>query len=280
MTCEKKPGLATRLPLHAGQQPDPTTGSRAVPIHQTTSYVFKSTEHAANLFALKEMGWIYTRLMNPTTDVFEQRMAALDGGIGALALSSGQQAIAVALFNLAHAGGHIVSGGRPVRRHDHAAGPDLQAAGHRRDLRRRHRPEEHRRGHPAQHPGGLHRVAGQSRRTTCWTTRPSPTWPTQHGLPVVCDNTVLTPILLRPFDHGIDISRLQRHEVHRRPRHEHRRGDRRQRQVRLDAGAARSGRSSPSPIPRITARCSTRRWASCATSSPAARTGCATWAGR
>ena len=70
------------LALHAGQVPDPTTGSRAVPIHQTTSYSFKSTEHAANLFALKEMGWIYTRLMNPTTDVFEQRMAALDGGIG------------------------------------------------------------------------------------------------------------------------------------------------------------------------------------------------------
>ena len=75
-------GLGT-LALHAGQTPDPTTGSRAVPIHQTTSYVFKSTEHAANLFALKEMGWIYTRLMNPTTDVFEQRMAALDGGVGA-----------------------------------------------------------------------------------------------------------------------------------------------------------------------------------------------------
>src|SRR5664280_1328788 len=92
-------GLGT-LALHAGQSPDPTTGSRATPIHQTTSYVFKNTEHAANLFALRELGWIYTRLMNPTTDVFEQRMAALDGGVGGLALSSGQQAIAVALFNL------------------------------------------------------------------------------------------------------------------------------------------------------------------------------------
>src|SRR5512136_1714562 len=101
-------GLGT-LALHAGQVPDPATGSRAMPIHQTTSYVFKSTEHAANLFALKELGWIYTRLMNPTTDVFEQRMAALDGGIGALALSSGQQAITVALLNLAHAGSHIVA---------------------------------------------------------------------------------------------------------------------------------------------------------------------------
>src|ERR1035437_177132 len=109
--ADEKPhyGVGTNL-LHAGQVPDPTTGSRAVPIHQTTSYVFKSAEHAANLFALKELGWIYTRLMNPTTDVFEQRMAALDGGIGALALSSGQQAITVALLNLAHSGKHIVAG--------------------------------------------------------------------------------------------------------------------------------------------------------------------------
>ena len=72
------------LALHAGQQPDPSTGSRAMPIHQTTSYSFRDTEHAANLFALKEMGWIYTRLMNPTTDVLEQRMAALEGGMSKL----------------------------------------------------------------------------------------------------------------------------------------------------------------------------------------------------
>ena len=88
--AQKTPGLGT-LALHAGQSPDPTTGSRAVPIHQTTSYVFKSTEHAANLFALKELGWIYTRLMNPTTDVFEQRMAALDGGVGAWRWPAGMQ---------------------------------------------------------------------------------------------------------------------------------------------------------------------------------------------
>ena len=80
------------LALHAGQVPDPTTGARAVPIYQTTSYVFKSTEHAANLFALKEFGNIYTRIMNPTTDVFEQRIAAIEGGTGALAVSSGQAA--------------------------------------------------------------------------------------------------------------------------------------------------------------------------------------------
>jgi O-acetylhomoserine (thiol)-lyase len=97
------------LALHAGQQSDPTTGSRAVPIYQTTSYQFKSTEHAANLFALKEFGNIYTRLMNPTTDVFEKRVAALEGGVGALAVASGQSAITLALLNIAQAGDEIVS---------------------------------------------------------------------------------------------------------------------------------------------------------------------------
>ncbi len=81
------------IALHGGQVPDPTTGARAVPIFQTTSYQFKSTEHAPNLFGLKEFGNIYTRLMNPTTDVFEQRLAQLDGGIGALGVASGQAAI-------------------------------------------------------------------------------------------------------------------------------------------------------------------------------------------
>lgn len=95
--------------LHAGQVPDPTTGARAVPIYQTTSYQFRDTEHAANLFALKEFGNIYTRLMNPTTDVLEQRMAAVDGGVGALAVASGQSAITLALLNLAKAGDEIVS---------------------------------------------------------------------------------------------------------------------------------------------------------------------------
>ena len=96
--------------LHAGyEQAEPTTGSRAVPIYQTTSYVFKSTEHAANLFGLKEFGNIYTRLMNPTTDVFEKRLAALDGGVGALAVASGQSAITLAILNIAKEGDEIVS---------------------------------------------------------------------------------------------------------------------------------------------------------------------------
>ncbi|MET0795058.1 MAG: PLP-dependent transferase, partial [Polyangiaceae bacterium] len=95
--------------LHGGQTPDPSTGSRAVPIHQTTSYQFKSSEHAANLFALKEFGNIYTRLMNPTTDVFERRIAELDGGVGALATASGQAAITLSLLNIAQAGDEIVA---------------------------------------------------------------------------------------------------------------------------------------------------------------------------
>jgi len=97
------------LALHGGQEADPTTGSRAVPIYQTTSYQFKDTDHAANLFGLKEFGNIYTRLMNPTTDVFEKRMALLDGGVGALAVASGSSAITLALLNIAQAGDEIVS---------------------------------------------------------------------------------------------------------------------------------------------------------------------------
>jgi len=101
-------GFGTKA-LHAGQTPDSATGSRAVPLYQTSSYVFRDTEHAANLFALKELGNIYTRLMNPTTDVFEQRLAALEGGSGALAHASGQAAITNAILNIAGAGDHIVS---------------------------------------------------------------------------------------------------------------------------------------------------------------------------
>jgi O-acetylhomoserine (thiol)-lyase len=98
------------IALHAGQEtPDPATGARAVPIYQTTSYVFRSSDHAANLFALKELGNIYTRLMNPTTDVFERRVAAIEGGSGALAVASGQSAITFSLLNITRVGDNIVS---------------------------------------------------------------------------------------------------------------------------------------------------------------------------
>src|SRR5271165_3853698 len=100
---------AETLALHAGWRADPTTGAVAVPIYQTTSYQFQSAEHAANLFALKELGNIYTRIMNPTNDVLEKRVAALEGGVAALALASGQAASAFAVQNLARAGDNIVS---------------------------------------------------------------------------------------------------------------------------------------------------------------------------
>src|SRR5690606_2839396 len=97
------------LQVHAGQEIDPTTGSRAVPIYQTTSYGFKNSEHGANLFALKEFGNIYTRIMNPTTDVFEKRVAALEGGVAAVAVASGMAAQFIALNNILEAGDNFVS---------------------------------------------------------------------------------------------------------------------------------------------------------------------------
>src|SRR5476649_1954731 len=97
------------LQLHMGQQADPTTGARAVPLFQTSSYVFNSSEHAASLFALKEFGNVYTRIMNPTTDVFEKRMAALEGGVAALATASGQASQFIALNNILQVGDNFVS---------------------------------------------------------------------------------------------------------------------------------------------------------------------------
>ena len=105
------------LQLHAGQAPDPATNSRAVPLYQTTSYVFNSSEHGANLFALKEFGNIYTRIMNPTTDVFEKRIAALEGGVAALAVASGQAAQFIALNNILQVGDNFISTAKIGRAH-------------------------------------------------------------------------------------------------------------------------------------------------------------------
>src|SRR5699024_1213736 len=106
--AEKKQHFET-LQVHAGLEPDPTTGSRALPIHQTTSFVFKNAKHGADLFALKEFGNIYTRIMNPTTDVFEKRIAALEGGVAAVAVASGMAAQFVALTNIIESGENFVS---------------------------------------------------------------------------------------------------------------------------------------------------------------------------
>src|ERR671912_365087 len=108
MAGPKYPSLDT-LALHAGQSPDPATGSRAVPIYQTTSYVFRDTEHAASLFNMERAGHVYSRISNPTNAVFEERMAALEGGVGAIATASGQAALTLVITTLAGAGAHIVA---------------------------------------------------------------------------------------------------------------------------------------------------------------------------
>jgi O-acetylhomoserine (thiol)-lyase len=201
---EKAYGFGT-LALHAGQQPDPATGSRAMPIHQTTSYVFKSTEHAANLFALKEMGWIYTRLMNPTTDVFEQRMAALEGGIGALGVSSGQQAITVALLNLVHAGSHIVSAAALYGGTITLLGQTFKRLGIDVTFVDATKPDNIAKAiRPSTRAVYIESVANPKNDVLDFEAIADVAH--KQGLPVVCDNTVLTPILFRPFDYGIDIT--------------------------------------------------------------------------
>ena len=191
------------LALHAGQEPDPTTGSRAVPIYQTTSYQFKNAEHAANLFGLREFGNIYTRLMNPTTDVFEKRIAALEGGVGALATASGQAAISLALLNIAQAGDEIVSadnlyGGTYNLFHYTFArlgikvrfvpSGDLDAYQKAITSKTKAIYAESI-GNPKNDVADLEGISKIAHK---------------NGIPFVLDNTV-TPYLLRPFDFGVDI---------------------------------------------------------------------------
>ncbi len=197
-------GLGTRA-LHAGQSPDPHTLSRAQPIYQTTSYVFRDTQHAADLFALKEFGNIYTRLMNPTTDAFEQRMAALDGGIGALGVSSGQHASSVACMNLCHAGGHIVAaqalyGGTITlfaqtfkRLGIDVSFVDMNDPSH---IVAAIKPNTR----------AVYYETVANPRNCVYDYRRIADVAHDHGLPVICDNTTMTPMLFRPFEHGADIA--------------------------------------------------------------------------
>jgi O-acetylhomoserine (thiol)-lyase len=197
-----KPGLAT-LSLHAGQKPDPTTGARAVPIYQTTSYVFKSSEHAANLFALKEFGNIYTRLMNPTTDVFEQRIAALEGGTGALGVASGQSAITYALLAITRLGDEIVSANNlygGTYQLFHHTFPKLGRTVKFVDSRD---PEAFRKAITARTRALYVETIGNPKLDV-------PDFETlakiahEHGIPLVADNTVGVG-LVRPIDYGVDI---------------------------------------------------------------------------
>ena len=199
----RTPGLGTRA-LHAGQEKDPTTNARAVPIYATTSYVFDSTEHAANLFALKEFGNIYSRLMNPTVDVLEKRLAALDGGAAALAFASGQSAITAALLTICHSGQNFISATSLYGGTWTLFSQTLSKLGVEVRFFDPHHPERiaeladantrcvylESLGNPKNDVPDFRRLADAAHAA---------------GLPVICDNTVMTPMLLRPIEHGIDI---------------------------------------------------------------------------
>lgn len=192
------------LQLHAGQAPDPTTGSRAVPIYQTSSYVFNSSEHAANLFALKELGNIYTRIQNPTTDVLEQRIAALEGGVGALAVASGSAAITYAILNIAQAGDEIVAASTLYGGTYNLFAITLPKLGIQTRFVDPSNPQNFRSaindrtkavfietiGNPGINLVDIEAIAAIAH---------------EQRLPLIVDNTFGTPYLIRPIDHGADI---------------------------------------------------------------------------
>jgi O-acetylhomoserine (thiol)-lyase len=191
--------------IHAGAQPDPTTGARALPIFQTTSYVFKDTEHAANLFALKEFGNIYTRIMNPTQDAVEQRVASLEGGVGALLVSSGMSATFLAIINLAEAGDHVV------------ASPALYGGTF--NLFKFTLPKLGIEVSFVEDPSDLESWRAAVRPNTkafFGETIANPKSDVldienvadlahEVGVPLIVDNTIATPYVLRPIEHGADI---------------------------------------------------------------------------
>jgi O-acetylhomoserine (thiol)-lyase len=199
----KKFGFSTRQ-LHAGQQPDPTTHSFAVPIYQTSSYTFDSSDHAARLFALQESGNIYTRIMNPTSDVFEQRIADLEGGVGALAVASGHAAQAQAIFALCQAGDHIVSSATLYGGTYNQFAYTLPRLGIDVTFVDPKNPESYRRairpntkilygetlGNPLINVFPFDEVAKIAR---------------EFAIPLMIDNTFATPYLLRPFEWGANI---------------------------------------------------------------------------
>jgi O-acetylhomoserine (thiol)-lyase len=192
------------LCLHAGQQPDPATTARGVPVHRTSSYVFKSTEHAANLFALKELGNIYTRLMNPTHDTLEQRVAALEGGAAALALASGTSGVYYAIINICSAGDEIISAnnlyGGTYTMFD-AILPQFDIRVNFVDPRQ---------------PQNFEKAINEKTRAVFIETIGNPvleftdireiaTIAHAHNLPLIIDATFTTPYLLKSIDHGADI---------------------------------------------------------------------------
>ncbi|WP_301173021.1 homocysteine synthase [Brevibacillus nitrificans] len=192
------------IAIHGGQEPDPVTGSRAVPIYQTSSYVFRDTDHAANLFALKELGNIYTRIMNPTQDVFEKRVALLEGGVGALATASGQAAITFSILNIAQAGDEIIASSSLYGGTYNLFAHTLPRLGIKVHFVDHSNPENFRAyvndntkaffcetiGNPRIDVADLQSIADIAH---------------ENGVPLIVDNTFATPILCRPFEHGADI---------------------------------------------------------------------------
>ena len=190
--------------LHAGQKPDPTTGSRAVPIYQTTSYQFRDTEHAANLFGLKELGNIYTRIMNPTTDVLEQRLAALEGGSGALAHSSGQAAITASILNIAGAGDHIVSVAQLYGGTYNLFHYTLPKLGIQVSFVDGDDPENFRKAVKSNTKAFYGEGLGNPRLNILPFAEVAKI-AQEIGVPLIVDNTALSPYLNRPFEHGANI---------------------------------------------------------------------------
>ncbi len=203
MTEERQLGFET-VSLHGGQTPDPTTNACAVPIYQTSSFVFNDTNHAANLFALKEPGNIYSRIMNPTQDVFEQRVALLEGGVGALATASGQAAITYAILNIAQAGDEIVASGSLYGGTYTLFAYTFAKLGIKVHFVNVDKPEEFRSkitdktkalytetiGNPQINVADLEKIASIAH---------------ENGLPLIVDNTFASPYLCRPIEHGADI---------------------------------------------------------------------------
>jgi len=195
--------IGTRT-LHAGQKADPTTGACAVPIYQTTSYQFRDTEHAANLFGLKELGNIYTRIMNPTTDVLEQRLASLEGGSGALAHSSGQAAITASILNIAGAGDHIVSVAQLYGGTYNLFHYTLPKLGIQVSFVDGDDPENFRKALKPNTKAFFGEGLGNP-RLNIFPFEEVAKIAKEAGVPLIIDNTALSPYLNRPFEHGANV---------------------------------------------------------------------------
>ena len=192
------------LALHGGQKPDPVTGARAVPIYQTSSFVFEDTDHAARLFDLEEQGNIYTRIMNPTTDVFEQRVTALEGGVGGLAAASGQAAITLALLALAHSGEEIVSSSSLYGGTYNLFRHTFKSLGITVRFVDPDDPENFRTALTPRTRAVYVETIGNPKLDTVDIEKAAQI-AHEHGVPLVVDNTMPSPFLVNPIDHGADI---------------------------------------------------------------------------